>query len=76
MTKQQIRTYLIDNALNKIVTYVMEDKACDLLVAMKEVYSSPIVGWLEDDDNDLYVQSPAYIYELMKQTSAKNRSDR
>lgn len=69
MTKQQIRTYLIDNALNKIVKYVMEDNGCDMLMAMKEVYSSPVMNWLENSEDDLYTQSPAYIYELMKQTS-------
>jgi len=72
MTKQQIRTYLIDNALNKIVAYVMEDRGCDMLSAMKVVYSSPVVGWLEDSEDDLYVQSPAYIYELMKKYAAHN----
>lgn len=69
MTKQQIRTYLIDNALNKIVKYVMEDNGCDMLMAMKEVYSSPVMNWLENSEDDLYTQSPAYIYELKKQTS-------
>lgn len=68
MTKEQIRTFLIDNALNKLVAFVMEDKQCNLLTAMKEVYASPVVKWLQDRDDDLYTQSPAYIYELMKQT--------
>lgn len=65
MNKNNIRTFLVDNALNSIVKYKMEDKHCDMLTAMKEVYSSPIVKWLQDKDDDLYVQSPAYIYELM-----------
>lgn len=68
MTKEQIRTFLIDNALNKLVAFVMEDKQCNLLTAMKEVYASPVVKWLQDSNDDLYTQSPAYIYELMKQT--------
>lgn len=68
MTKEQIRTFLIDNALNKIVAFVMDDKHCDMISAMKEVYTSPVVKWLQDRNDDLYTQSPAYIYELMKQT--------
>lgn len=71
MTKQQIRTYLVENALNKIVAYVMEDEGCDLLMAMQEVYTSPVVKWLEDSEDDLYTQSPAYIYELMKQAALR-----
>lgn len=66
MTKEQIRTYLIDEALNKIVRFVMDDNHCDMLTAMKQVYSSPVMKWLQDKDDDLYTQSPAYIYELMK----------
>lgn len=69
MTKEQIRRYLIDNALNKIVTYVMDERKCDMISAMKEVYSSPVTKWLQDEDDDLYIQSPAYIYELMKRNT-------
>lgn len=65
MNKEEIRRYLIDNALNTIVKYVMEDKHYGMLSAMKEVYSSPIIKWLQDKDDELYTQSPAYIYELM-----------
>lgn len=71
MTKEQIRRYLIDNALNKIVSYVMSDDHCDMLSAMKEVYTSPVTKWLQDKEDDLYTQSPAYIYELMKQNRHK-----
>lgn len=71
MTKEQIRRYLIDNALNKIVAYVMDERKCDMISAMKEVYSSPVTKWLQDKDDDLYIQSPAYIYELMKRSVRK-----
>ena len=57
----QIATYLIDYALSELVKYVMEDTGCSIEEAMERVYNS------EDEEGELYVQSPAYLYELMNQ---------
>ena len=62
----QIATYLINNALSELVKYVMEDTGCTLEQAMDKVYNSPIMTALQDEEGELYVQSPAYIYELME----------
>ena len=64
-----IATYLTDYALSELVRYVMEDTGCGLEQAMEKVYNSPIMPALQDEDNELYVQSPAYLYEIMN-TSA------
>lgn len=64
---QQIATYLTNYALSELVKYVMEDTGCDVEQAMNRVYNSPIMSALQDEENELYVQSPAYIYELMQQ---------
>ena len=32
---------------------------------MEVVYKSPLMEALQDEENELYVQSPAYLYELM-----------
>lgn len=72
MTKanhHQIATFLTDYALSELVRYVMEDTGCGLEQAMEKVYNSPIMPALQDEDNELYVQSPAYLYEIMN-TSA------
>ncbi|MBR6091596.1 MAG: hypothetical protein IKQ09_02120 [Bacteroidales bacterium] len=61
----QIATYLINNALSELVKYVMEDTGCTLEQAMDKVYNSSIMTALQDEEGELYVQSPAYIYELM-----------
>ena len=63
----QIATYLTDYALSELVKYVMEDTGCDIEQAMDRVYNSSIMPALQDEENELYVQSPAYIYELMQQ---------
>ena len=62
----QIANYLINNALSELVKYVMEDTGCTLEQAMDKVYNSSIMTALQDEEGELYVQSPAYIYELME----------
>lgn len=63
----QIATYLTNYALSELVKYVMEDTGCSIEQAMERVYNSPIMLALQDEEGELYVQSPAYLYELMKQ---------
>lgn len=64
-THHQIATYLTDYALSELVKYVMEDTSCGIEQAMEKVYKSPLMEALQDEENELYVQSPVYLYELM-----------
>ena len=64
-THHQIATYLTDYVLSELVRYVMEDTSCGIEQAMEKVYTSPLMEALQDEENELYVQSPAYLYELM-----------
>ena len=66
-THHQIATYLTDYALSELVKYVMEDTGCSIEEAMAQVYNSPVMEALQDEEGELYVQSPAYLYELMQQ---------
>lgn len=61
----QIATYLTDYVLSELVKYVMEDTECSIEQAMERVYNSPLMPALQDEEGELYVQSPAYLYELM-----------
>ena len=63
--RQQIATYLTDYAISELVRFQMEDTGCSLEQAMDKVYNSPLMPALQDEENELYVQSPAYLYELM-----------
>lgn len=63
----QIATYLTDYAISELVKYVIEDTGCTLEQAMERVYNSPLMQALQDEEGELYVQSPAYLYELMNQ---------
>ena len=64
-THPQIANYLTDYALSELVKYVIEDTGCSIEEAMERVYNSPLATALQDEDGELYVQSPAYLYELM-----------
>ena len=70
-THHQIATYLTDYALSELVRYVIEDTGCGIEQAMEKVYSSSLMELLQDEEGELYVQSPAYLYELMKSQDAK-----
>lgn len=71
-THHQIATYLTDYVLSELVKYVMEDTDCTIEQAMERVYNSPLIHALQDEENELYVQSPAYLYELMNGYFATN----
>ena len=73
-THHQIATYLTDYALSELVKYVMEDTGCSVEQAMERVYESPLVEALQDEEGELYVQSPAYLYELMLASNTPNKS--
>ena len=68
-THHQIANYLIDHALSELVKYVIEDTGCTVEQAMERVYNSPLMPLLQDKEGELYVQSPAYLYELMNNLS-------
>lgn len=70
-THHQIATYLTDYALSELVRYVIEDTGCGIEQAMEKVYGSSLMELLQDEEGELYVQSPAYLYELMKSQDAK-----
>ncbi len=64
-TRHQIATYLTDYAISELVKYLIEDTGCSVEEAMEKVYNSPLMEALQDEEGELYVQSPAYLYELM-----------
>ncbi len=70
-THNQIANYLTDYALSELVKYVMEDTGCSIEQAMEKVYTSSLMPALQDEEGELYVQSPAYLYELMNDPQIK-----
>ena len=67
-THHQIATYLTNYVLSELVKYVMEDTGCSIEEAMEQVYNSSLMPALQDEEGELYVQSPAYLYDLMNKS--------
>lgn len=72
-SRQQIATYLTDYVLSELVKFVIEDTGCSIEQAMERVYNSPLMTALQDVENELYVQSPAYLYELLNHPQGLDR---
>ena len=44
----------------------MEDNGYDLSTAIKELYNSETFAKLSDESTGLYIESSAYVYEILK----------
>lgn len=59
--------YLVEGITKDIIGYLMEDNGCDLLTAIKEFYNSETFIKLSDETTGLYIESSAYVYEMLKE---------
>jgi len=66
MTKETQNSFLIQNAVDKMTEYLTEDFSLNVVDAMNVIYNSEVFHLLQDEKTELFVQSPAYIYELLK----------
>ena len=60
------KDYLVQNIVSELVGYLMKDFNWDMQSAMKAVYHSALFQKLDDEEIQLYVQSPLYIYSYLK----------
>ena len=66
LEKKQIN-FIIDCDVEEIVTLLQEDYGMKILDAFNTVYNSNIYKKLIDTETGLYIQSPLYIYEYLKE---------
>ncbi len=66
MDEQQKVGYLIAFTVDKMTQYLMVDFHLDIVTALNFIYNSKVYELLLDRQNELYVQSSSYIYELLK----------
>ena len=66
MTTQVKREFLIAYIVDRLTEYLIEDNNIDLDEALKLVYRSNVYQQLLNIDGELYIQSPSYVYELLK----------
>lgn len=66
LEKKQIN-FIIDCDVEEIVSLLQEEYGMKILDAFNTVYNSNIYKKLIDTETGLYIQSPLYIYEYLKE---------
>lgn len=67
MSGETQRQFLVNYVIDQMTAFLMEDCHITLGQALDIIYSSRVYDLLQDDTVDLASNSPAYIYELLKQ---------
>lgn len=58
--------YLIEGITKDIITYLMQDYNINLSSAINIFYNSKTFEKLSDESTSLYIESSAYVYEILK----------
>ena len=58
--------YLVEGITKDIVSYLIEDNGWDLPTAIGTFHNSETFAKLSDEATGLYIESAAYVYELLK----------
>lgn len=66
-THKQMADFLIDHVISEITRYLMEDYGYTLEKSLDMVYTSKTMELLQIEEGELYVQSPAYVYDMLLQ---------
>lgn len=58
--------YLIEGITKDIIIYLMDDEGFDLPEALNVFHNSDTFTKLTDENTGLYIESSAYVYEILK----------
>ncbi|MCE5225567.1 MAG: hypothetical protein LLG05_06855 [Porphyromonadaceae bacterium] len=58
--------YLVEGITKDIVAYLMQDNNMDLPSAVNLFHNSETFEKLSDESTGLYIESSAYVYEILK----------
>lgn len=65
MTRTQIKDFLVNKTIDEMTKYLVDDYKLNIASAIDIIYNSDTLRKLEDAETGLYIQSPAYVYELL-----------
>ena len=65
MTKAQ-ENFIIDHIIDQMTVFMIQDFQISLSESLSFIYTSVTYDLLCDTNNGLYIQSPSYVYELLK----------
>ncbi len=60
------RNYLFEGVSADVVRYLVERDGMDLPEAIATFHNSETFTKLEDPETGLYIESPAYVYDLLQ----------
>ena len=66
MTAQVEKDFLVNHIVDRLTEFLVMDNNLELADTLKIVYQSKTYQQLQDVDGGLYIQSPSYIYELLR----------
>ena len=66
------REFLVEANTQDILKFIIIDTGATIQEAMRMFYVSEVYEKLENFDTGLYLESPAYIYELFKDEKKNN----
>lgn len=58
--------YLVEGITKDIIVYLMQDNNMDLLSAVNLFHNSETFEKLSDESTGLYIESSAFVYEILK----------
>ncbi len=58
--------YLIEGITKDIIIYLMDEEGYGLSEALGVFHNSETFAKLSDEDTGLYIESSAYVYEILK----------
>lgn len=58
--------YLVEGITKDIVSYLMQDFDLDLPTALNQFHNSETFTKLSEESTGLYIESSAYVYEILK----------
>jgi hypothetical protein len=66
LTKAQLQ-FIINSDVERMAQYLIEDDGVTIINALDMIYNSQIYQKLQDRKTGLYLYSPAYIYNYLKE---------
>ena len=72
MITQSQREFLINRIVDQLTGFLVQEHNLSLTLALKIIYQSKTYQLLQDNEGDLYTQSPSYVYELLTQEIENN----
>lgn len=68
ITKRQLQ-FIINSDVEELVALLQEDYGLSLIDAFDRVYNSRLYKKLTNTNTGLYLQSPLYLYDYLKEES-------